>query len=63
MKYLVFDVGCIECGETSNLIGMYDNLFDAKEARAVAEAEQRANWSGQHWMGIWDLETKAEVDD
>lgn len=31
-KYLAMDIGCIECGEDSRVIGIYDTQAEAEEA-------------------------------
>ena len=31
MKYVVLDIGCIECGEQSAILGIFDNKQKAKE--------------------------------
>jgi hypothetical protein len=31
-KYIVFDVGCIECGASSNPVGIYDTEEEARKA-------------------------------
>ena len=50
--FLAFDVGCIECGESSAVIGVFKTEAEAKVACDKAEAEQRANWTGQHSMEV-----------
>lgn len=54
-RWLAFDIGCIECGENSAVIGTYPT---EEEARAAAESEaerQAADWHGQHSMEVFDL--------
>ena len=51
MKLLiVVDIGCIECGEPSDIIGVFAEGQDvqAETARKEAEDKQKINWSGQH---------------
>jgi hypothetical protein len=54
-RWLAFDIGCIECGEGSAVIGTYDTQEEADAACAVAAEGQERNWSGQHSMESFDL--------
>lgn len=47
--WLVFDVGCIECGASSAVVGVFATK---EEAAAVVAAEEQ---DGQHYFGVWDL--------
>jgi hypothetical protein len=55
MKYLAFDIGCIECGEQSAIIGVYDTEGAAKAACEIAAAKQADDWHGQHSMEVFEL--------
>ena len=33
MKYVVLDIGCIECGEPSSILGIFDNKKKAEEVK------------------------------
>lgn len=55
--FLVFDIGCIECGEPSGIVGTYDDVTAAQEALDAAAEAQQADWSGQHVFQIYDLST------
>jgi hypothetical protein len=46
--YVAVDIGCIECGESSRVIGVFIRQEDADNAAEQAEKEQAANWGGQH---------------
>lgn len=61
MKYMVFDVGCIECGEGSEIVGLYKTLTTAKTARTKAEAKQKEDWHGQHEFLIFDMNSKEQI--
>lgn len=55
MKYVVVDIGCIECGEESTVLGIF---FDKETAEKVAEKYkkiQRENWTGQHYFEIFEV--------
>ena len=64
-KYLVFDVGCIECGESSAVVGLYANREQAeKSAKEYITNEPndcdsswgRKDWHGQHSIEIFEIE-------
>ena len=53
--YAVIDVGCIECGESSGLVGVFT---DKKIADMVADdciKIQRLNWRGEHMFYVWKI--------
>ena len=54
-RWLVFDVGCIECGEDSRVIGVFATEEEAAAAAKSAKAEQEKNWRGQHSFEVFDL--------
>lgn len=50
-KYLVVQIGCIECGVDSYPIGIYDNLKEAIEAK-----ENHPDiWESEHGEGYVDI--------
>ena len=55
-RYLAFDIGCIECGESSSVIGIYYTEDEADTAAQEARIEQRANWTGQHSIEVFEIE-------
>lgn len=46
--FMVFDVGCIECGESSGVVGIYATRAEAKAGRAAARERWAAAWHGDH---------------
>lgn len=55
-RYMVFNVGCIECGVSSDVVGFYD---DEAEAQAVAGyLDDVLNWrqGGQNSFEVFDLQ-------
>jgi len=53
--WLVFNVGCIECGVSSNVVGIFET---ESEAKAVAERlDEKLSWreGGQNSFEIFDL--------
>lgn len=55
-RWLAFDIGCLECGEDSDVIGVFDTEEEALAAAKEARERQEANWSGQHSFRVFDLE-------
>ena len=58
LRYLAFDIGCIECGEPSGVIGVYDTEEEAIDAAERAQERQKDNWEGQHSFRVFDLESE-----
>ena len=58
-RWLAFDIGCIECGEASAVIGIYATPQEAQAACDDAAEEQARNWHGQHSMEVFDLANQA----
>lgn len=48
MFYVAVDIGCIECGEDSKVLGIFKSESKAQEVCDKAEADQREDWQGQH---------------
>lgn len=60
MLYVCVDIGCIECGEESKIIGLFSALDRARKAVAEREAKcQRAAWRGEHRFEVFPVE---EID-
>lgn len=60
-QYLVFDIGCIECGEPSGVVGLFDTAGEAAIAAASASARHQADWHGQHYFDVFDLSDPASI--
>ncbi len=58
-KFLVFDIGCLECCEESRPVGVYDTREDAEQA--IEDYMQpgtywgREEWHGEHSVEVFDL--------
>lgn len=55
-RWLAFDIGCIECGEGSDVIGLYETEEAATAACDDARKTQGEDWNGQHHMEVFDLD-------
>lgn len=61
-RYLVIDVGCIECGESSGVVGTAETQAEADALAEAASAEHQKNWRGQHYFDVWDLNAPPRSD-
>jgi hypothetical protein len=55
-RFIAMDIGCIECGESSKLIGIYVTKGDAENAIIKPKEEQAKNWTGEHKFIIFEGE-------
>lgn len=53
--HLAFDIGCIECGQESSVIGLYQTHTEAKRA-IVDYADPNHRWGREGWTGQHSLE-------
>lgn len=55
-RYLVFNIGCIECGVSSNVVTCYNDREKAE--RACEALNEKLDWreGGQNHFQIFDLE-------
>lgn len=54
--YVLVDIGCIECGEMSTVIGVYKDKQQAELELKENEEVQSENWIGQHEFEIFERE-------
>jgi hypothetical protein len=59
MYYVAVDIGCIECGESSNVIGIFTDKEKAEQALDTHEKYQAKHWHGQHSFEIFEV---SEID-
>jgi hypothetical protein len=59
-RYIAFDIGCIECGEPSGIVGVFDDEQEAAAACNLAEEKQAADWHGQHRFEVYDTEDRKD---
>lgn len=53
--WMVFNVGCIECGVSSNVVGFYATKFEANRVAQACEDELHWRESGQNSFEVFDL--------
>lgn len=46
--FVALDIGCIECGESSHILGIFTTEKAAKDVCDKTEELQEKYWSGQH---------------
>ena len=55
MKYVVVDIGCIECGEPSTVLGIFTDKVQAEKIKQTYEIIQEQHWYGQHHFEIFEV--------
>ena len=56
MYYVLIDIGCIECGEETTVIGVFTDKAKAEKLLNKYEKLQAENWHGQHSFQIDEVE-------
>ena len=54
--YVLVDIGCIECGEESHVIGIFTDVKLAEQAKTNHKLRQEKNWCGQHYFKIFEID-------
>lgn len=54
MTYVAVDIGCIECGEPSALLGVYKIEEAAWNVCRIAIERQQEDWHGEHRFIVFD---------
>lgn len=52
--FVAVDIGCIECGEDSNVLGIFATKEQADKACDKASEKQLKNWRGQHIFEVFE---------
>ena len=55
-KYMVVQIGCIECGVSSYPIGIYDTLEEAQKAKEAHPSTWKSE-GGDGYVEIWEVNT------
>ena len=57
MRYIVVNVGCIECGVSSNIVGVYSDKEKAEEIENKLNESEGASWrnSGQNSYKAFEM--------
>jgi hypothetical protein len=54
-KYILVNIGCIECGVSSNIVGVFSDEQTAEEMQAFCEAEFNWRESGENHFEIFEM--------
>ena len=55
MKYIVVNIGCIECGVSTNIVGVFDNK---EKAESIAkQCDDKFSWreGGQNSFEVFEM--------
>lgn len=55
-KYIALDIGCIECGEASHVLGIFNDSVAAALTCMKAGKLQAENWEGEHEFYVEKIE-------
>lgn len=61
-RYLVFNIGCIECGVSSNVVGTYPTLKEANKVCGKVDEELGWREGGQNAFEVFDLLAEQHED-
>ena len=61
MKYVVVDVGCLECGEESSVLGIFTDRKKAEEIMKKCKEYQSEHWMGQHYFFIEEIKEENKL--
>ena len=53
--WVAVDIGCLECGESSNVLGIFTDESKAIIACDEAAEIQRKDWHGEHYFDVWHI--------
>lgn len=53
--FVAVDIGCLECGEPSEVLGIFTNKEEAEAICTEAEAYQAEHWHGQHEFQVFEV--------
>jgi len=60
MLYVALDIGCIECGEGSEVLGIFKTEEAAQAVADAARKKQAENWAGEHHFEVHVIEGVTE---
>ena len=63
MKYVAVDIGCIECGEESSVLGIFDDMNEATDILKKCGEYQQKHWCGQHSFEIFEIKEENKLID
>jgi hypothetical protein len=60
-KYMVFNVGCIECGVSSNVVGLFTDKVKADELAYTLQDTHGWREGGQNAFRVFELPEQDDV--
>lgn len=54
-KYIVVNIGCIECGVSSNIVGVFDNKEKADDISAICNEKYDWREGGQNSFEVFEM--------
>jgi len=54
-RYMVFNIGCIECGVSSNVVGVYESKEEADTVARLCQSKLHWRQGGQNSFEVFDL--------
>lgn len=60
--YLLFNIGCIECGVSSNVVGVYESKEDAERFAETLRDTHGWREGGQNQFEVFELPKVGEID-
>jgi hypothetical protein len=61
-RWLVFNVGCIECGVSSNVVGTYSDHAEATRVAVALDHECSWREGGQNSFEVFDLDAPQDPE-
>ena len=64
MSYLLFNIGCIECGVSSNIVGVYESESEAVTFANELNASGNFTWreGGQNSYEVFEIPTMGKIN-
>lgn len=56
MYYVAVDIGCLECGEPSHILGIFTSEEEAYSVIADHRERQAEAWHGEHSFEVFRVE-------
>jgi hypothetical protein len=54
-RYMVFNIGCIECGVSSDVVGVYESEEEADAVARLCESKLHGRQGGLNDFEVFDL--------
>lgn len=61
-KWMVFNIGCIECGVPSNVVGLYETQIEADAVADLLGDKLSWRYGGQNSFEVFDLSAPQDAE-